>query len=115
MIVDAENEFFYEKELSASDLTSDLVDYGKGDAGDQPRLVVAVHDGSAGGTVTTKVQTADDEAFTSPKVLGEYEGAPLAVSLPYGCKRYLRLVVTSTYTSGKIDAALVADADLKWN
>lgn len=115
MIVDAGNEFFYEQALSAADITSSIVDYGKGDAGDPPRLVVAVHNGSAGGKLTTKVETADDEAFTSPTVLGEYEGVPLAVALPYGCKRYLRLVATSTYTSGTVDAALVADADIKWN
>lgn len=114
MIVDAGTEFFYDQALSATDITSSTVDYGKGDAGDPPRLVLAVHNGSAGGKVTVKLQTADDEAFSSPKELGEYEGAPLAVALPYGCKRYLRLVVTSTYTSGTMDAALVADADIKW-
>lgn len=114
MIVDAGTEFFYEKPLSATDLTSDIVDYGKGDAGDPPRLVVAVHGGSAGGKVVTALQTSDDEAFASPVTLGTYDGDPLAVAVPYGCKRYLRLVVTSTYTTGTIDAALVADADIKW-
>ena len=61
MIVDAGNTFFNQQALSAADLTSDVIDYGTGEAGDPPRLVVAVHDGSDGGKVTVKVETADDE------------------------------------------------------
>lgn len=114
MIVDAGNTFFNQQALSAADLTSDVIDYGTGEAGDPPRLVVAVHDGSDGGKVTVKVETADDEKFSDAKTLGTFEGAPLAVALPGGNKRYLRLTATSTYTAGTIDAALVVDADISW-
>lgn len=114
MIIDGENQCFENKALSATDLTSEVVKTGAGDAGDPLHLVLRVKGGSEGGTAKTVLQTAKDEAFTSPVVLGTYDKVPLSVSVPRGDLGYMRLVVTSTYTAGTVSAALVVDDNIDW-
>ena len=114
MIIDGENQFFENTALSATDLTSEVVKTGVGDAGDPLHLVLRVKGGSEGGTAKTVLQTAKDEAFTSPVVLGTYDKVPLSVSVPRGDLGYMRLVVTSTYTAGTVSAALVVDDNINW-
>ena len=111
MILDQQNTFFDAKALSAATLTSDVVYAGPGDAADQLTLVQKVVDGSSGGTISTVLETSDTEAFSTATTLATYTTADVKAKLPYGCKSYLRLRSTSTYTAGTVTASLVMDAD----
>ena len=114
MIIDGENQFFENTALSAKDLTSEVIKTGAGDAGDPLHLVLRVKGGSAGGTAKTVLQTAKDEAFTSPVVLGTYDKVPLSVSGPRGGLGFRGPAVTATYTAGTVSAALVVDDNIDW-
>ena len=57
MILDKENTFFNKKALSASDLTSDIVQVGPGESGCPLHLVAAVTKDAGTGTLTTKLET----------------------------------------------------------
>ena len=111
MILDKENTFFDKKALSASDLTSDIVQVGPGESGCPLHLVAAVTKDAGTGTLTTKLETSD---FKSPKTLATYTAVPLAADVPRGNLGYLRLTVTSTYSKGTLTAGLVLDDDIDW-
>ena len=113
MIFDGDNEFFHKKELSASTLVSDVLAIGKGESGCPMFLALCVSKDAGEGTATTVLETASDAAFSVPKTLGTFTSVPLSAPLPRGNLGYLRLSVTSTYTTGTITAGLVLDDDIK--
>ena len=126
MIFDAQNTFFKEQALSATTLTSDVIDYGEGEASDPPKLVIEVTRDAGAGDVEATVQTCDESTFASPTVtfvkksptfstsftLADFKGPVISAPLPRGNKRYLRISAVSTFTSGKMTAALVNDDDI---
>lgn len=113
MIFDHDNMFFDEQALSAADLTSNVVKVGPGESNEPMKLFLGVDKNAGEGTASTVLQTATDEAFTSPVTLGTFSQVPLSVPVPRGNLGYLRLVVTSTYTTGKVTAGLVLDDDVQ--
>lgn len=109
MIFDGENMFFSAKALTAADITSDVVEVGAGEASDPLWLVASVAGGSKDGTVSIALQTSDTEDFKTKAILGTFTEIPLQVKIPRGEKKYMRIVATSTYTSGTITSGLVLD------
>jgi len=126
MIYDGENMFFKKQTLSSTTLTSDVIDYGNGEASDPPKLVVEVTKDAGAGAIALTVQTSDDSTFASPETfftkstptfttsftLADVKGPVIAAPLPRGNKRYLRLSAVSTFTDGKMTAGLVNDDDI---
>ena len=126
MIYDGENMFFKKQALSNTTLTSDVIDYGNGEASDPPKLVVEVTKDAGAGAIALTVQTSDDSTFASPETfftkstptfttsftLADVKGPVIAAPLPRGNKRYLRLSAVSTFTDGKMTAGLVNDDDI---
>ena len=127
MIYDGENLFFKKQALSNTTLTSDIIDYGKGEANDPPKLVVEVSKDAGAGSVTATVQTSDDSTFSSPVTLftkasptftsavtlADFKGPVISAPLPRGSMRYLRISAVSTFTDGKMTAGLVLDDDVR--
>ncbi len=127
MILDGENIFFKDQALSNATLTSDIIDVGPGEAGNPLHMVVDVTPDAGAGKVTAKLQTSASSDFSSVSVLGEFESKTYTTSftiakdslahiisaqVPRGNKGYLRLVAESTFTDGKMTAALVLDDDI---
>ena len=97
----------------------------KGDAYIGLWLVIRSVEAASGGTkVVIRLQTAGDEAFTSPKdlfITPELAVAALAeytehvkVRLPLGCDRFLRLKfdTTGTFTAGSVEGYLTPDVNI---
>lgn len=113
-------------DLSGGTGASDVIETGfKGDAYVGLWLVVRGIEAGAGGTsVVVKLQTASDEAFSSPVDLftsGAIELAALTedtehvkVRMPLGCDKYLRLKyeVTGTFTGGTMEGYLTPDVNM---
>lgn len=113
-------------ELSGGTGASDVIETGfKGDAYVGLWLVVRGIEAGAGGTsVVVKLQTASDEAFSSPVDLftsGAIELAALTedtehvkVRMPLGCDKYLRLKyeVTGSFTGGTMEGYLTPDVNM---
>lgn len=86
-----------------------------------PLLVQIVEDVAGATAVSVALQTASDDAFTSPTTLATMAFPALTAGsrcsvpvIPYGaCDRYLRLyyTVTGTATAGKITAGISAGND----
>lgn len=127
MIYDGENMFFKDQALSATTLTSDVIAVGPGEASDPMHLVVDVDKDAGAGAATVKLQTSDTSDFSTVSILGEYTSKTyttsfkfkddtlahlVATKVPRGNKGYLRTVVESTFTSGKMTAGLVLDDDV---
>lgn len=118
MIFDKENMFMDKIDVTAIPAMSDVVANGAGgDAVNSLNLVVVVAAASGGsGVISAILETADDEGFTAPLALGTYTnvtGKPvIKVKLPIGCKKYLRIKPTTTYTAGAMTAGLVSDVDI---
>ena len=80
--------------------------------------------GAGGTSVVVKLQTASDEAFSSPVDLftsGAIELAALTedtehvkVRMPLGCDKYLRLKyeVTGSFTGGTMEGYLTPDVNM---
>lgn len=117
MIYDAENTFFWHKELkSTTTASSDVVKTGTGDAVCPLDLYIQVT-GASGG-MTVKLETSKTAAMESLVTLGTYtvaKNGTVKAKLPYGDLGYLRLSYTgdAALTSGEISAALVMDVDLQ--
>lgn len=116
MILDRENMFMDAQAASGmSNALSDVVANGAGgDAANPLWLYAGVKGGNAAGKLTVALETDSVEAFSAPVALGTYEGkagAPVRAKLPLGAKKFLRLKVTSTFTSGTVTAGLVSDVD----
>ncbi len=113
-------------DLSGGTGASDVIETGfKGDAYVGLWLVVRGIEAGAGGTsVVVKLQTASDEAFSSPVDLftsGAIELAALTedtehvkVRMPLGCDKYLRLKyeVTGSFTGGTMEGYLTPDVNM---
>lgn len=112
MIYDGENLFFHEKTLSAATLTSDVIKVGVGESYEPMKLVVLTPGADKSKSVSVELQTATDEAFTTPVTLATYAKAPVSGPMPRGNLGYLRIKVTSTSTIGKITAGLVYDDNI---
>lgn len=116
MIYDAENTFFWKKALNSTTTeNSDVIKTGVGDA--VCPLTLFMQAVGASGDLTMTLETADNEAFSSPVKLGEYtlkKDGTVKTKVPYGDLGYLRLKYTGAaqLTSGTLTAALVMDVDL---
>lgn len=124
-IRDAKN-IFPAYSLSSGSGASDVIKTDvKGDAYNALWLVIRSIAAAAGGTsVVVKLQTASDEAFTSPKDLfvspailtaSLTENTELAkVRLPLGCDKHLRLKyeATGTFTAGTVEGYLTPDVNM---
>ncbi|MDR2800873.1 MAG: hypothetical protein LBB52_06365 [Desulfovibrio sp.] len=135
MILDAQNLFSKAQAVTATALSTNIVDLGEGDAGPSERLSLFVSAGPPftvtgvnDATITVELQTADAATatdLTTPVTVASYPvsedalkagGKLLAARLPHGMKRYARLnyVVTlgssTTIADGKITSGLVWDA-----
>ena len=113
MILDQQRVFLDKKALTATDITSDILAMGKGEASSPMTLVIHVTPDAGAGTLTTTLETAKTEVFASPVTLATYTGCPLKAVLPRGNQGYLRLKVKSTFTKGAVTAALVFDDDVQ--
>ena len=80
MIYDRQNMFFKDQALSATTLTSDIIDVGPGEASDPLHMVVDVTPDAGAGKVTATLQTSDDSTFSTYSVLGEYESKTYTTS-----------------------------------
>lgn len=129
MIVDKDTEFSLLQAVTTSAASTNVVDQGA--AGDSfkspPTLVIKVGTGvtaDGAGTVTFALQTATDEAFSSPITLWSTAAIGKAsltansivarVPFPTGCLRYLRVyytVATGPLTAGTFSAFLVRSPD----
>ena len=128
MIRDAQNTFCKDLDVSAFDADAEYTDIidgtAAGDAVNQMYLVIANTTALKDGTLTATLQTATDEAFTSPVDLGAYavaktKGIRVKVRVPLGCLRYLRVQLVATLDAtktslgaGKVTAALVYDVNI---
>ena len=128
MIRDAQNTFCKDLNVAAFTAAAAYTDIingtAAGDAVDQMYLMIANTTALQDGTLTATLQTATDEAFTSPVDLGAYavaktKGVRVKVRVPLGCLRYLRVqfvaTLDATKTSlgaGKVTAALVYDVNI---
>lgn len=125
MIRDAENTFFYKKDLNGtttSGVVSDVINVGKGNAVLEQWLDVSLQSKLTGGSATVTLQTASDEAFTTPVDLlsvtattSTAVGKILQSRIPQGNLGYLRVKVvpTAALTAGKITAVLLVDSTLQ--
>lgn len=121
MIIDDSLKLSEAQAVTVSAASTSVLDLGaKGDAYRPPFLVVQTREAAAAvgdATVEFKVQTATDDVFTTPitlfssgaigKAALALNSQPLAVRIPAGCKRYLRVwyeVATGPLTAGKFDA-----------
>lgn len=128
MIRDAQNTFCKDLNVAAFTAAAAYTDIingtAAGDAVDQMYLVIANTTALQDGTLTATLQTATDEAFTSPIDLGVYavaktKGIRVKVRVPLGCLQYLRVKLVATLDAtktslgaGKVTAALVYDVNI---
>lgn len=129
MIYDKENLFFDEKavsSLSATPTYSDAVENGKGGAYPNAPIDIRVTGAQiGGGSLTLKLQTDDDAAFSDPTyiktgktfttslTLGELHDV---IHVPADAKKYIRLEATGSDSltgDGKLTAGIVVDHDQK--
>ena len=127
MILDKENLFFKDQTLSATTLTSDIIDVGPGESSEPMKLAINVTSDAGAGDITATVQTSETTDFSSPVsfmtvksptfttsfTISDMKGAPI-ISAPIarGNKGYLRVSAVSTFTDGKMTAGLVLDDDI---
>lgn len=110
MIFDQENMYLDKATISGSTTSNVLYNMGGGDAHD-PLFLVAVATEPLSGAATAKLETSDTEAFEAATTLGEFtlagsaKGVLLKAKLPYGMKKYSRVVVSGA-TSGELTVGL---------
>jgi len=109
---------------SAAVNSTNVLKTGAGDAVVNPFIISKVSTAFAGGTsLQIELQTASDEAFTSPKTLISKTAllADLTANaevvnerIPYGGLGYYRVkyTPTGTFTAGAIDSYIVPQADM---
>lgn len=115
MIIDAENTFFYEQDLSKG-TKSTVVSNGEGGDAYNPLWLKAVVLKTLSAAATITLKTADKEDMTGAVTLttlslAKDEGAGAAVKVPTGCKKYLQVEVTGA-TTGTVRAFLTMDVDM---
>lgn len=127
MYLDKLNMFSEDQAITASAASTNYIDLGSatGDLGNSSRGEIYCTTTAAFNNLTSlafKVQTSVDAAFSSPIDLPAQETVLLAglgankevfkTSIPYGCKRYIRLYYTvagTAPTTGKITAGIIID------
>ena len=127
MILDKENMFSQEQAVTASALSTDIVDLGIGDIGPSESISLFVNAGEAftgGGSLEVEVLTSDeisDGALSGAETIATYPvtndqllagGKLISARLPHGMKRYARLnfEVSGGLADGKLTAGLVMDS-----
>lgn len=124
-IFDAHNRFDYKRDVSGEVTSENIIDFGvERDLAIGTNLEVAAIPSNVSGknftgtgTLKVTLETAEDEAFTDPIVLGESgdltvkqlnEGG-VGMKLSYGGKRYMRMkyAVTGTITGLMITSGIV--------
>lgn len=113
MILDKENLFFDEEELDST-MTSDVLDVGAGEAGDNMHVVADVKTTKTTGTISIAIETSAEKTFATSEQLGVFSGVPLSVKVPRGNKGFLRLSVKNTIADGTITAGLVLDDNVSY-
>ncbi len=119
MIFDKENLFSDKQAVSATAVSTNVVDLGPGDAGAGERPYLTVNaTGFTAGTLTVELQSADVAAMTNAKTVATFPvdaatlkkgGQIVAAKLPKGMLRYARLNYVPATASGTITAGLVFD------
>ena len=121
MLLDAQNLFSENQAITTGSINSDnTVYFGKGDVSFVPLLIQVVEDFTNLTSLTVKIQTSENEDFSSSEdlVSSTLELADLKAGerfpitfLPKGNKGYMRIVYTVTgtaETTGKITAGVIA-------
>lgn len=127
MLYDKENLMFDNKavsDFSATATYSDAIKNGQGAAYENAKVSARVTGAPLGGSsLTLRLQTADDEAFTSPSYIGEgktfltsFRVQDLHTVLPItaDAKAYVRMEATGSGAvtgDGKLTAGVVIDED----
>lgn len=119
MLLDETLVFSEAQAITAEVASTNVVDQGAaGDAYNALWVVVNVKEDFAGATaLVVDVETADKATFPEPKVLASVQASAdalkaekniVALRLPAGCKRYIRLnyIPTGSPTKGKVKAFL---------
>lgn len=125
MILDAQNLFSDDQAITATAVSENVIDLGAAGAGKGEPLNLLIQVTEDFATLTSlqvEVQTDDNSAFSSAKVLTLSDdiaaadlvaGKQFAINaLPHGLERYVRLrfIVTGTNaTAGKVVAGIVFD------
>lgn len=125
MIFDKENLFSEDQAVTATAVSTNVVDLGVdrdiGKGVPVPVVIQVTEDFATLTSLTAEIQTASDEAFSSPEVLATSGAVPAAdlvtgkqlalQYMPLGTKRYLRInytVAGTTATAGTVTAGVVA-------
>jgi len=123
MLLDAQSLFSDAQAITASSASVNVVRFGKGEFTFVPLLIQVVEDFATLTSLTIKIQTAVDSAFTNPVDLASTtilaadlkagKVAPINF-IPSGNLGYIRIYYTvtgSNATAGKITAGVVANLD----
>ena len=126
MLLDTQNLFSDAQAITATAASNNVVRFGLGDISFVPLLIQVVEDFATLTSLTVKVQTAVDSAFTTPVDLASVTiaaadlkaGTILPVNyIPKGNLGYMRLYYTvtgSNATAGKITAGVTAGIDIRY-
>ena len=107
---------YLDKVTISGKTTSDVIyNMGGGDAHDPLFLaIMATTNLATSGTITAVLETSDAEAFSPKTTLASYtlpagtKGVLVKAKLPYGMKKYSRLVISGA-TAGVLTAGLTAN------
>ena len=124
MLLDAQSLFSDAQAITATAASTNVVKFGKGEFTFVPLLIQVVEDFATLTSLTIKVQTATDEAFTTAVDLASATIAAADLTagkvapinyIPSGNLGYIRIYYTvtgSNATAGKITAGVVAGVDI---
>lgn len=128
MLLDNENLFSNNQKITTGTIESEnIIKFGENDVSFVPVLIQVTKDFSTLTSLKIKVETSQDEKFSSPTVLAEStlskdslkEGSSYPIAyLPKGNKGYMRLsyiVEGESETTGTITAGVVAANSLSWH
>ena len=125
MLLDAQSLFSDNQAVTASAASTNVVKFGKGECTYVPLLIQVTEDFATLTSLTVKVQTATDSAFTNAVDLASSTiavanlktGTVVPINyMPSGNLGYVRIYYTvtgSNATAGKITAGVVAGVDTK--
>ena len=114
MIFDQQNMYLDKKTITNTTTSDVLYNMGGGDAHDPLFLVImATTNLATSGTITAVLEISDAQGFSPKTTLASYtlpantKGVLVKAKLPYGMKKYSRLVVSGA-TAGVLTAGLTA-------
>ena len=125
MLLDAHSLFSENQAITASAASTNVVKFGKGELTYVPLLIQVTQSFATLTSLTIKIQTAVDAAFTTPVDLASSTIAAASLTagtvvpinyIPSGNLGYIRIYYTvtgSNATAGKITAGVVAGTDIK--